>query len=121
MGCELIQQGAILLKLPQTAAATGQILFQRYFYQKSFVRYHFEVCECSENSSDEINFFFSMLSKLVFFSLQRLKRNHGDHVRFTMYFIASNGCIDCNKVDKKSTSKYLKRNPHQLARYLLAS
>ncbi|EFP05389.1 CRE-CYL-1 protein [Caenorhabditis remanei] len=42
LGCELIQQGAILLKLPQTAAATGQILFQRYFYQKSFVRYHFE-------------------------------------------------------------------------------
>lgn len=42
LGCELIQQGAILLKLPQTAAATGQILFQRYYYQKSFVRYHFE-------------------------------------------------------------------------------
>ncbi|ULT88935.1 hypothetical protein L3Y34_007850 [Caenorhabditis briggsae] len=42
LGCELIQQGAILLKLPQTAAATGQILFQRYFYQKSFVRYRFE-------------------------------------------------------------------------------
>lgn len=45
LGCELIQQGAILLKLPQTAAATGQILFQRYYYQKSFVRYHFEVSE----------------------------------------------------------------------------
>ncbi|CAI2353915.1 unnamed protein product [Caenorhabditis sp. 36 PRJEB53466] len=42
LGCELIQQGAILLKLPQTAAATGQILFQRYYYQKSFVRYQFE-------------------------------------------------------------------------------
>uniref|UniRef100_A0A8R1ENV4 CYCLIN domain-containing protein n=1 Tax=Caenorhabditis japonica TaxID=281687 RepID=A0A8R1ENV4_CAEJA len=42
LGCELIQHGAILLKLPQTAAATGQILFQRYYYQKSFVRYHFE-------------------------------------------------------------------------------
>lgn len=43
LGCELIQQGAILLRLPQTAAATGQILFQRFFYQRSFVRYHFEV------------------------------------------------------------------------------
>jgi len=42
LGCELIQSGAILLKLPQTAAATGQILFQRYYYQKSFVRYNFE-------------------------------------------------------------------------------
>jgi len=43
LGCELIQSGAILLKLNQTAAATGQILFQRFYYQKSFVRYHFEV------------------------------------------------------------------------------
>ena len=42
LGCELIQSGAILLKLNQTAAATGQILFQRFYYQKSFVRYHFE-------------------------------------------------------------------------------
>uniref|UniRef100_A0A915DVS2 Cyclin-like domain-containing protein n=1 Tax=Ditylenchus dipsaci TaxID=166011 RepID=A0A915DVS2_9BILA len=42
LGCELIQQGAILLKLPQTAAATGQILFQRFYYQRSFVRYNFE-------------------------------------------------------------------------------
>ncbi|PAV65532.1 hypothetical protein WR25_00815 [Diploscapter pachys] len=42
LGCELIQEGAILLKLPQTAAATGQILFQRYFFQKSFVTYMFE-------------------------------------------------------------------------------
>ncbi|KAI6189794.1 Cyclin L [Aphelenchoides bicaudatus] len=40
LGCELIQTGSILLKLPQTAAATGQILFQRYYYQKSFVRYN---------------------------------------------------------------------------------
>uniref|UniRef100_A0A915MLY3 Uncharacterized protein n=1 Tax=Meloidogyne javanica TaxID=6303 RepID=A0A915MLY3_MELJA len=37
LGCELIQTGAILLKLSQTAAATAQILFQRFYYQKSFV------------------------------------------------------------------------------------
>ena len=43
MGCELIQTGAILLKLSQTAAATSQILFQRFYYQKSFVNYNFEV------------------------------------------------------------------------------
>ncbi|CAI5451550.1 unnamed protein product [Caenorhabditis angaria] len=42
LGCELIQQGAIMLKLPQTAAATGQIIFQRFYYQKSFVKYLFE-------------------------------------------------------------------------------
>uniref|UniRef100_A0A1I8BNX0 CYCLIN domain-containing protein n=1 Tax=Meloidogyne hapla TaxID=6305 RepID=A0A1I8BNX0_MELHA len=43
LGCELIQSGAILLKLSQTAAATAQILFQRFYYQKSFVRHNFEV------------------------------------------------------------------------------
>ncbi|KAI3416385.1 hypothetical protein GPALN_005917 [Globodera pallida] len=42
LGCELIQSGAILLRLNQTAAATAQILFQRYYYLKSFVRYNFE-------------------------------------------------------------------------------
>ncbi|CAB3398852.1 unnamed protein product [Caenorhabditis bovis] len=42
LGCELIQQGAIMLRLPQTAAATGQIIFQRFYYQKSFVKYYFE-------------------------------------------------------------------------------
>jgi hypothetical protein len=42
LGCELIQSGSILLKLPQTAAATAQILFQRYYYEKSFVRFNFE-------------------------------------------------------------------------------
>nr|CAD2178729.1 unnamed protein product [Meloidogyne enterolobii] len=48
LGCELIQSGAILLKLSQTAAATAQILFQRFYYQKSFVRHNFEhmVCAC---------------------------------------------------------------------------
>jgi hypothetical protein len=43
LGCELIQSGAILLKLPQVAAATAQILFQRFYYQKSFVKNNFEV------------------------------------------------------------------------------
>uniref|UniRef100_A0A914W8V1 Cyclin N-terminal domain-containing protein n=1 Tax=Plectus sambesii TaxID=2011161 RepID=A0A914W8V1_9BILA len=42
LGCELIQSAAILLRLPQVAAATAQILYQRYFYQKSFVRNNFE-------------------------------------------------------------------------------
>ncbi|CAD5223359.1 unnamed protein product [Bursaphelenchus okinawaensis] len=41
LGCEMIQSGAILLRLPQTAAATGQILYQRYYYQKSFVKFNF--------------------------------------------------------------------------------
>ncbi|CAD5112243.1 DgyrCDS1474 [Dimorphilus gyrociliatus] len=43
LGCELIQTSGILLKLPQVAMATGQILFQRFYYSKSFVRHNFEV------------------------------------------------------------------------------
>uniref|UniRef100_A0A915JPE0 Cyclin-like domain-containing protein n=1 Tax=Romanomermis culicivorax TaxID=13658 RepID=A0A915JPE0_ROMCU len=43
LGCELIQSASIMLKLPQVAAATGQILYQRFYYSKSFVRYFFEV------------------------------------------------------------------------------
>ncbi|TKR61743.1 hypothetical protein L596_028816 [Steinernema carpocapsae] len=42
LGCELIQHGATLLRLPQTAAATAQILYQRFYYQRSFARHHFE-------------------------------------------------------------------------------
>ena len=42
-GCELIQTAGILLKLPQVAMATGQVLFQRYYYSRSFVRHNFEV------------------------------------------------------------------------------
>jgi len=43
LGCELIQTSGILLKLPQVAMATGQVLFQRFYYSKSFVRYHMEI------------------------------------------------------------------------------
>ncbi|RWS03310.1 cyclin-L1-like isoform X1, partial [Dinothrombium tinctorium] len=43
LGCELIQTSGILLKLPQVAMATGQVLFHRFYYSKSFVRYPMEV------------------------------------------------------------------------------
>eukprot|EP00122_Pirum_gemmata_P000301 Pgem_evm1s264 len=36
-GCELIQVCGRLLKLPQVAVASAQILFQRFYYKKSFV------------------------------------------------------------------------------------
>ncbi|CAG2112362.1 unnamed protein product, partial [Medioppia subpectinata] len=39
LGCELIQTSGILLRLPQMAMATGQVLFQRYYYCKSLVRF----------------------------------------------------------------------------------
>uniref|UniRef100_A0A673N4U7 Cyclin-like domain-containing protein n=1 Tax=Sinocyclocheilus rhinocerous TaxID=307959 RepID=A0A673N4U7_9TELE len=37
--CEMIQSAGILLRLPQVAMATAQILFHRFFYCKSFVRH----------------------------------------------------------------------------------
>ncbi|OWK55790.1 Cyclin-L1 [Lonchura striata] len=55
-GCELIQAAGILLRLPQVAMATGQVLFQRFFYTKSFVKHSMEiivmylqVLECERN------------------------------------------------------------------------
>lgn len=41
-GCRLIQLSGTLLRLPQTAMATAQVLFQRYYYSKSFVRFPVE-------------------------------------------------------------------------------
>ncbi|KAF8979737.1 hypothetical protein BGZ46_005109 [Entomortierella lignicola] len=38
-GCHLIQTAGILLKLPQVAMATAQILFQRFFYQASLRKF----------------------------------------------------------------------------------
>lgn len=38
LGCDIIQHAGILLKLPQTAMATGQVLYQRFYYARSFVR-----------------------------------------------------------------------------------
>ncbi len=37
LGCQLIQQGGLLLKLPQSAMITGQILFHRLFCVQSFL------------------------------------------------------------------------------------
>lgn len=41
-GCELIQAGCILLKLPQVAALSGQMLFHRFYYKVSFTRFDVE-------------------------------------------------------------------------------
>ncbi|XP_021955786.2 cyclin-L1 [Folsomia candida] len=42
VACELISSSGILLKLPQTAMATGQVLFHRFYYTKSFLRQDME-------------------------------------------------------------------------------
>jgi len=50
IGCDLIQTAGKLLRLPQVAMATGCVMFHRFFYSKSFVRYSMEVvamgCVC---------------------------------------------------------------------------
>ncbi|KAI9258491.1 Fanconi anemia protein FancD2 nuclease-domain-containing protein [Sporodiniella umbellata] len=43
-GAELIQSAGILLKLPQVAMATAQVLFQRFFYMASLKDYGIMVC-----------------------------------------------------------------------------
>lgn len=57
LGCELIQTAGILLKLPQVAMATGQVLFQRFYYSKSFVRHNMETtamsCICLASKIEE--------------------------------------------------------------------
>ncbi|VDP81678.1 unnamed protein product [Schistosoma mattheei] len=49
LGCELIQDSGVLLRLPQVAMATAQVLYQRFFYSKSFVRHFYEVGVLSSN------------------------------------------------------------------------
>ncbi|CAG8706422.1 11833_t:CDS:2, partial [Acaulospora morrowiae] len=39
LGCELIQSAGILLRLPQVAMATAQVLFQRFFYVASLRKF----------------------------------------------------------------------------------
>ncbi|XP_046743428.1 cyclin-L1 [Diprion similis] len=57
LGCELIQTAGILLKLPQVAMATGQVIFQRFYYSKSLVRHNMETtamgCVCLASKIEE--------------------------------------------------------------------
>ncbi|XP_063228135.1 cyclin-L1 isoform X2 [Bacillus rossius redtenbacheri] len=57
LGCELIQTAGILLRLPQVSMATGQVLFQRFYYSKSFVRHDMETtamaCVCLASKIEE--------------------------------------------------------------------
>ncbi|RMX45767.1 hypothetical protein pdam_00004190 [Pocillopora damicornis] len=69
LGCEYIQMAGILLKLPQVAMATAQVLFQRFYYSKSLVKHDCEIYsmasiflaakieECPRRIRDVINVF----------------------------------------------------------------
>jgi len=57
IGCNLIQTAGKLLRLPQVAMATACVLYHRFFYSKSFVRYNFEHvamgCVCLASKIEE--------------------------------------------------------------------
>jgi len=57
LGCEMIQLAGKLLKLPQVAMATGCVLFQRFYYAKSFIRIPFDItamsCICLASKIEE--------------------------------------------------------------------
>ncbi|XP_039249861.2 cyclin-L2-like isoform X1 [Styela clava] len=69
IGCEFIQIAGIMLKVPQVAMASAQVLFQRFFFAKSFVKHKMEeiamaciwlaskVEECPRRVRDVINVF----------------------------------------------------------------
>ncbi|KAG7637528.1 Cyclin-L1-1 [Arabidopsis thaliana] len=46
-GCDLIQEGGILLKLPQAVMATGQVLFQRFYCKKSLAKFDVKIVAAS--------------------------------------------------------------------------
>jgi hypothetical protein len=42
-GCELIQEAGILLRFPQAAMATGQVLFHRFYCKRSMKDFNVKV------------------------------------------------------------------------------
>ncbi|KAG0052163.1 hypothetical protein BGZ83_002936 [Gryganskiella cystojenkinii] len=75
LGCHLIQTAGMLMKLPQVAMATAQILFQRFFFQASLIKFAVrdismgsiflaaKVEECPCRLSDLINVFDHLCKK----------------------------------------------------------
>ena len=73
--CENLQYSGLLLKLPQVAMANAQVLFQRYYFSKSFVVYDFQhvsiaclylaskIEECYRKLRDIINVFHYVTQK----------------------------------------------------------
>lgn len=64
VGCEYIQTAGILLRMPQVAMATAQVLFQRFFYSKSFVKYNMLVSFVLEIPTANFDFFFPLPSSM---------------------------------------------------------
>ncbi|CAH2033992.1 unnamed protein product [Thlaspi arvense] len=46
-GCDLIQEGGILLRLPQAVMATGQVLFHRFYCKKSLAKFDVKIVAAS--------------------------------------------------------------------------
>lgn len=77
-GCEYIQTAGLLLQLPQVAMATAQVLFQRFYYAKSFtefkVRVSLFISRKFFSSVYVVIFLFSLWQWLVCLWQQRLKK-----------------------------------------------
>jgi len=54
VGCEYIQSAGLLLRLPQVAMATAQVIFQRFYYSKSYVKYSIYVSDFSLQYSQQV-------------------------------------------------------------------
>ena len=60
VACEYMHTAGVLLRLPSVAVATAQVLFQRFFYSKSLVKYNMLVREsvlCTSNIPLFLQFF----------------------------------------------------------------
>ena len=49
-GCELIQQMGILLRMPQVAVSTAQVMFHRFYAKRAFYKFDARVRQCPEDS-----------------------------------------------------------------------
>ena len=49
-GCELIQQMGILLRMPQVAVSTAQVMFHRFYAKRSFYKFDARVRQRPEDS-----------------------------------------------------------------------
>ncbi|CDH56764.1 cyclin-like protein [Lichtheimia corymbifera JMRC:FSU:9682] len=77
-GCELIQSAGILLKLPQVAMGTAQVLFQRFYYMASLKQFGIlEIAMGAVFLAAKVEESFTRLSYVVtvFDHLQRRTRN----------------------------------------------
>ncbi|KAG1525317.1 hypothetical protein G6F52_003432 [Rhizopus delemar] len=113
-GAELIQSAGILLKLPQVAMATAQVLFQRFFYMTSLKDYVYDMLirrarkESTEIPLDAFSQHGYNLKNMVITAEMQILRKLGFHVHVQLpYNLMINylrilGLEDDEKVTKRA-------------------